>query len=63
MFNTREDLIVLIKNELYRNFISDFDDIYTIENIESFLSDNILEDQLIVGKIYHLSFKDDLILN
>ena len=32
-------------------------------DVESFLSDKILEDQLIEGKNYHLSFKDDLILN
>ena len=32
-------------------------------DVESFLSDKILEDQLIEGKNYYLSFKDDLILN
>ena len=32
-------------------------------DVESFLSDKILEDQLIEGKNYHLRFKDDLILN
>ncbi len=31
-------------------------------DVESFLSDKILEDQLIEGKNYHLSFKDDLLI-